>query len=66
MQLMNGWEVSVGAVNPEELRQLGRSYWLHVDRGFMAHIGCLARVVVCGWGIEVYGPTPTTATEPTG
>lgn len=56
MQLPNKWEFAVCAINPQELRQTGRSYWFHVDRQFMAQVGCRARVCVFGWGIEVYGP----------
>jgi len=49
-------EWCVVAVSPEELRQTGRSWWFHVDREYMAHVGCRARVVVLGWGVAVYGP----------
>lgn len=52
---MNKLEFAMCAVNPDELKALGRSRWFHIDRQYMAHVGCRARVVVCGWGIEVWG-----------
>lgn len=42
--------VSICAVPDHEA--LGR--WLYLDRTYMGHIGCLGRLVLLGWGIELW------------
>lgn len=44
-------EVVCVVANPAELQELGLSRWLGFDVGYL---GSLGRLIVCGWGIEVY------------
>jgi hypothetical protein len=38
------------------MRQEGRSWWLSLDRDYMADSGCLGRLVILGRAFEVYRP----------
>ena len=47
-------DVVCGFVSRAECRALGRSFVFHVDREYLADLGCLARVAVWGRTFEVY------------
>lgn len=48
------WEVQLIGCDPEQLKREGRSWLLSVDREHLADCGCLGRVIVWGWSVEVY------------
>lgn len=49
-----GWELVInGGASAEKS---GRSWLFSVDAGYLENIGGRFRVVLFGWGLEVYGP----------
>lgn len=58
---MDGWEFCVVGVNKREKSGLARV--LSVDPGYLEDIGGRFRLVIFGWGIEVYGPMKRRAEE---
>lgn len=58
------WEVVRGSVTKDECKSLGLSYVFHIDREYLSDIGCLLRVNLCGWTIEVYEPYGGAYREP--
>jgi len=63
--LHDRWEVCRSAVTMEEMTSIGKSYLLSWDSLYMSHVGCVGRLVVYGWSLEIYRPirskTPATA-----
>lgn len=49
-----GWEVCLNGGAAAE--KWGLSWLLSVDAGYLENMGGRFRVVLCGWGLEVYGP----------
>ena len=47
-------EWCVSSVSRGEMQQVGKSWLLSVDREYMRHIGCMARLVIAGWALELY------------
>lgn len=53
-----GWEFVALHHSREELRYRNKSWWLSFDRDYGGSCpdSCRGRLVVCGWGVEIYGP----------
>ncbi len=54
----SGWDVGVWRLSRCDLKARGKSWWLSFDREFGGTCphSCRGRLVVCGWGFEIYGP----------
>lgn len=52
----NRWEWCLYRVDTKERQREGRSYWLAFDRDHLADMGCLGRLVIAGWAVEVFKP----------
>ncbi len=50
------WEVCRSAVSKEEMAAIGKSYLLSWDSLYMSNVGCVGRLVVCGYTLEIYKP----------
>lgn len=53
---MRNWEMCLNSVSTKEVKGLARVF--SVDVGYLQDIGGLCRVVIFGWGIELYGKAP--------
>ena len=58
LKFASGWEVLRSAVSRKEMAAIGKSYLLSWDSLYMSHVGCLGRLVVNGWTLEIYRPIP--------
>lgn len=51
---MRNWEWCLNAIPKNEKTGISRVF--SVDLGYLSDIGGRLRVVLCGWGLEVFGP----------
>jgi len=57
MKQASGWEFSVIGVERMRDGWSRPGFWLAYDPHHLADVGCLGRLVIAGWAVEVYRPT---------
>lgn len=56
MSTLSSWEVTGYRVTKSAMQDDRRSWFLSYDPFFMADSGCLGRLVIIGFAVEVYRP----------
>lgn len=60
MKQASGWEGNVIGVERFRDGWSRPGFWLSYDPHHLAGIGCLGRLVIAGWAVEVYRPAQGT------